>query len=373
MHWTEDGRIQVTKNFAIGTAAAIVGLALVMMFFAGMLISRDGDSDPTVQPDPTANEQSENENEDRDISIGTAPKTKYSTCTEIGCSTEEDTSPTGQTPNTQNTATHPVNHDDILTLVPSNIGGLIFILDMKAIRESRDQLPGDYLTFAQDIEERIERHLNTDEITAKEVDTFVFTGHDNGLILLRGDFKYEDIRFKWQGEDYRKRTYRGYEIWDGADTYAILEDRRTVIGSNYEAYVKDFIRIHDGSRTSLADEEENDLTQMIKKLGPATATMAVSQDSNCGIRGCRAYGLTYISTDNHQGKAEINLALLMENEATARNALEQYKKADEAMQQFAVRIAPGIHPGLPSIDSVQIGEIRREGSFLLAQGTVDIE
>ena len=371
MHWTEDGRIQVTKNFAIGTAAVIAGLALVMMFFAGMLISGDGDSDPRVQADPTENDQSENE----DTSTGTASKTKYSTCTGIGCSTEEDASPTGQTPNTQNTATHLVNQDEILTLVPSNIGGLIFILNMKAIRESRDQLPGDYLTFAQDIEKRIERHLNNDEITANEVDTFVFTGQDNGFILVRGDFKYEDIRFKWQGEDYRKRTYRGYEIWDGADTYAILENRRTVIGSNYESYVKDFIRVHDGSRTSLADEEENDLTRVIKKLGTATATIAVSQDHNCPgrIRGCRAYGLTYISTDNHRGKAEINLAILLENEAMARNALEEYKKADETMQWFAVRIAPGIHSGLPNIDSVQIGEIRRDGSFLLAQGTVDIE
>ena len=368
MHWTEDGRIQVTKNFAIGTAAVIVGLALVMMFFAGMLISRDGDSDPQDQADPTENDQSENE--DRDTSIGTAPKTKYSTCTGIGCSTEEDASPTGQTTNTQNTATHPVTHDEILTLVPSNIGQVL-ILDMKAIRESRDQLPEDYRTFAQGIEQRIEGRLNNDEITANEVDTFVSA--ESALILLRGDFKYEDIRFKWQGEDYRKRTYRGYEIWDGADTYAILEDRNTVIGSEHETYVKDFIRVHDGSRTSLADEEEHNLTRVIKKLGTATATIAVSQEGNCGIRGCRAYGLTYISTDNHQGKAEINLALLLENEAMARNALEEYKKADETMQRFAVRIAPGIHPGLPSIDSVQIGEIRRDGSFLLAQGTVDIK
>ena len=366
MHWTEEGRIQVTKNFAIGTAAVIVGLALVMMLLIGMLISGDGDSDPRVQPDPTANE-------DRDTSIGTEPKTKYPTCTGIGCSTEEDAPPTGQAPITRNTATPPVTDDEILTMVPSNIGGLIFILNMKAIRESRDQLPEAYRTFAQDIEKRIERQLNNDEITANEVDTFVFTGQDNGLILVRGDFKYEDIRFKWQGEDYRKRTYRGYEIWDGADTYAILEDRRTVIGSNYEGYVKEFIRVHDGSTTSLADEEENDLTRVIKKLGTATATIAVSQEGDCGIRGCRAYGLTYISTDNHRGKAEINLAILLENEAMARNALEGYNTADEAMQQFALTIGPGIHPGLPSIDSVQIGEIRRDGSFLLARGTVDIK
>ena len=78
MHWTEDGRIQVSRNFAIGTAAVIVGLALVMMFFAGTFISGDGDSVPRVQPDLTSNEQ--DENEDRDISTGTASKSRYSTC-----------------------------------------------------------------------------------------------------------------------------------------------------------------------------------------------------------------------------------------------------------------------------------------------------
>ena len=80
MHWTEDGRIQVTKKFATGATAVIVGLTMVMMFFAGMLISGDEDSVPTVQPDPTANEQSENENEDRDISMGTESKNWYATC-----------------------------------------------------------------------------------------------------------------------------------------------------------------------------------------------------------------------------------------------------------------------------------------------------
>ena len=85
MHWTEEGRIQVTKKFAIGATAAFVGLALVMMLFAGMLISGDGDSVPRVQADPTSNEQSENENEDRDISdrdtsMGTESKNWYATC-----------------------------------------------------------------------------------------------------------------------------------------------------------------------------------------------------------------------------------------------------------------------------------------------------
>ena len=76
MQWTQEGRIQITRNFAIGAAGVIVGLALVMMFFAGMLISGGGNPDPGDQPDPAANEQSEN----RDTSTATASKSKYSTC-----------------------------------------------------------------------------------------------------------------------------------------------------------------------------------------------------------------------------------------------------------------------------------------------------
>ena len=49
-------------------------------FSAGILIYGNGDSVPTIQPDPTANEQSENENGDRDISMGTESKSWYSTC-----------------------------------------------------------------------------------------------------------------------------------------------------------------------------------------------------------------------------------------------------------------------------------------------------
>ena len=53
MHWTEDGRIQITRNFALGAAAVIIGLALVMMLLIGMLIAGDGDGEPQAEIDPT--------------------------------------------------------------------------------------------------------------------------------------------------------------------------------------------------------------------------------------------------------------------------------------------------------------------------------
>ena len=53
MRWTEDGRIQVTRNFALGAAVLIGGLALVMMLLIGMLIAGNDDEDPKAEINPT--------------------------------------------------------------------------------------------------------------------------------------------------------------------------------------------------------------------------------------------------------------------------------------------------------------------------------
>ena len=82
MHWTEDGRIQITRNFALGAAGVIIGLALVMMLLIGMLISGDGDGDAEMAADPTptvlADEQEESGDDDPSPQI--ASKSEYSTC-----------------------------------------------------------------------------------------------------------------------------------------------------------------------------------------------------------------------------------------------------------------------------------------------------
>ena len=55
MQWTEDGRIQITRKFALGAAAAIAGLALATMFLIGIVIGgdREGDSGNAILPTPT--------------------------------------------------------------------------------------------------------------------------------------------------------------------------------------------------------------------------------------------------------------------------------------------------------------------------------
>ena len=96
MRWTEDGRIQITRNFALGAAGVIIVLALVMMLLIGMLISGDGDANAGAEIDPTpsvmASEQetevptSDLQTVDQEDATETparpqvGTKTEYSTC-----------------------------------------------------------------------------------------------------------------------------------------------------------------------------------------------------------------------------------------------------------------------------------------------------
>ena len=82
MRWTEDGRIQITRNFALGAAAVIIGLALVLMLLVGMLIAGDGDEVPEADIDPTPSviAAEQDESAEGDASPQASSKSEYSTC-----------------------------------------------------------------------------------------------------------------------------------------------------------------------------------------------------------------------------------------------------------------------------------------------------
>ena len=96
MHWTGDGRIEVSRNFALGVAAVIIALALAAMFLIGMVIGGDGDDDmgsditptPTVLaaeqeteiPTETAVADAQQEETATPPRPQTGTKTEYSTC-----------------------------------------------------------------------------------------------------------------------------------------------------------------------------------------------------------------------------------------------------------------------------------------------------
>ena len=96
MHWTGDGRIEVSRSLALAVAAVIIALALAAMFLIGMVIGRDGDDDmgsaipptPTVLADeqeaetPAADPQGANREDETPTAARpqAGTKTEYSTC-----------------------------------------------------------------------------------------------------------------------------------------------------------------------------------------------------------------------------------------------------------------------------------------------------
>ena len=83
MQWTEDGRIQITRKFALGAAAVIIGLALAAMFLIGMIVAGggDGDSGNTIPPTPTViADEKENQEGEPSSDPQQASKSNYSTC-----------------------------------------------------------------------------------------------------------------------------------------------------------------------------------------------------------------------------------------------------------------------------------------------------
>ncbi len=95
MHWTGDGRIEISRNFALGVSAVIIGLALAAMFLIGMVVGGDGEDEVAeVDPTPTvlaAETETETPASDEQTAAGeegtatparpqTGTKTEYSSC-----------------------------------------------------------------------------------------------------------------------------------------------------------------------------------------------------------------------------------------------------------------------------------------------------
>ena len=83
MHWSDDGRIQVSRSFAVGVAAVIIALALAAMFLIGMVVSGEDDEGSGIGAPPTPTvlaDELDDENGDVVGSPQEASKASYSTC-----------------------------------------------------------------------------------------------------------------------------------------------------------------------------------------------------------------------------------------------------------------------------------------------------
>ena len=188
-----------------------------------------------------------------------------------------------------------------LELIPDD-SQAVFLLNLQAARDNQENFPGDFDDFAEDIQEEIEDEFRTEEIDIRQVSKFSLValggGWEGKAVLLEGDFFFDDIRDDWEDQGYEEDSYKGYELWDGRNYYALLEEEGAVVASGSEEIIKDVIKNLDRGSGSLANAEDNDLKLILDKLGGSPAVVAIGRDScDDDISGCVGFGMAYAGSD----------------------------------------------------------------------------
>ena len=275
----------------------------------------------------------------------------------------------------------PGGSSSALALVPDDTEAIV-MLDMATIRSRQADFPGDNDDFIDDVRQEIEWKFDTEEIDLEQVNDFILLANDryfDDTMLLVGDFVFEDIRDEWEDRDFEDDSYRGYEIWDGGDYYALLEDEGAIVASDSEDLVKDVINIVDRGTGSLADDDSGDLARIIAALGSSPVEVAIAGDlgeqCNDAVSGCSGIGASFAGSDLDREEITVNLAVLFSSERRAERAADDYDDVADLLEELLEGLAEDADDfsGLPYADSVDIDDITAEGEFVLGTGFIEIE
>ena len=268
-----------------------------------------------------------------------------------------------------------------LELIPDNTEVLL-MLNMETIRNRQADFPGDYDDFADEIQHEIDSELDTEEISLEQVNGFILAADSeyyDGLLLIQGDFAFGDIRDDWEDQEFEEDSYINYEIWDGDNYYALLEDHGAIITSNSEELVKEVIKIVDRGTGSLAADLDGDLSRIMAGLGSSPVMIGVVGDSgeSCDAvaPGCVGYGAAYSGSDLDREEVTANLVFLFSSERRAERAVDEYDDVADLMEEVLENFAEEADdlPGLPDVDGVDIDDITADGEFVLGIGIIEIE
>ena len=136
--------------------------------------------------------------------------------------------------------------------------------------------------------------LDTAEITDE---VHAWMPSSNYLRIYAGNFQFEDIRDDLDDAGHEESSYRGYEVWEGTSHYGLLEEAGYVIYSDSEDDVEDALGVLYRGEGSMVDAEDNDLKQILDKLGNAPYIYTFD-DSHCEVLSrCQGYGVAFTGYD----------------------------------------------------------------------------
>ncbi len=133
---------------------------------------------------------------------------------------------------------------------------------------------------------------------------------------------FRDVRDALEDVNASEEDYRGFEVWEGSQTFALLEDDAYIVYGN-EDRVVDVLRLLERGTGSMADAEDNALYDIWNKL-PSSGIIVVS--SSCPIRRCEGYGFGITETDESLEEGKGTATLLFSSEQAAGNAADEYEE-----------------------------------------------
>ena len=244
---------------------------------------------------------------------------------------------------------------DSLELVPAD-AQYVGVIDVEQI------LAGDVPSVVADqIEDDWEEEFEDIGVFPDELTTYVFAyGEDWFLVVLEGEFDFEQIRDDLDDGDYDDDRYRGYEIWERVAwpnesvALALVEDRGWVVTGGADI-VKDVLRLLDRGSGSLLDDADSDLGRSLKQAGKGWMVSAGAGEEGClefELQDCRAVGVS-LRSGYEDYLVEATVAALFRSERTAESEMDNLEEAIE--------------------DSFEgdIIEVRLEGEFVIVTASLE--
>ena len=213
----------------------------------------------------------------------------------------------------------------VLDLAPEDATTVIR-LDVQKILDEPD--------LAEDMD--IEDFIDSDDIgiMLDEVSEIVMVeDYDGDLVILKGDFNFDDITAEWEDDDAEKDAYRGYEIWvnlpDGS-TAAPLKGY-LVTSHSERAVQKALKNLYNGAGSLEQSDGDNAMQQVLDRLGQGYAVTAAGP-GYCDVSDCEAYGYVFTDYDEDDAEIKMEIALLFRNERAAERAAQDYDEIADFLE-----------------------------------------
>lgn len=167
------------------------------------------------------------------------------------------------------------------------------------------------------------------QLEPEYIDTYVQMLIQAGEVeIVSGQFQYDDIRDDLDDANYEESSYRGYELWSGWRSFALLEGDGFIISGNTEDSVKDVLSnlYRDGG--SLENSKDLDIARLLDELDQGAVLLATNADGACTVRRCQGIGIAVNGYDIDD-EVTIEYRLLFSSERAAESAADEYDQISD--------------------------------------------